>query len=186
MIIGLSGTFTSGKDALAEHLEQKFGLMHISTGDIVREIAQTQRGSIERPILYEVANELRHSYGGGVLVERALDRYHNSIRTYAGVVVTGIRSLAEAKAIKELGGQLIYIDAPIEMRFSRMQARQRDGEARITLDAFREREQKEMSSGISDADFNILQIGKMADVTLQNTGTIDEFFATAEKALKLA
>ena len=67
-----------------------------------------------------------------------------------------------------------------------MQARQRDGEARITLEAFKEREQAEMSSGISDADFNIEQISKMADITLQNNGTVEEFYATAEKALSLA
>jgi dephospho-CoA kinase len=186
MIIGFSGTFSSGKDMLAEHLQDRFGLMHISTGDIVREIAQQQRGSIERPVLHEVADELRRTYGGGVLVERALDRYHNSIRTYAGVVITGIRSLAEAKAIKDLGGQIVYIDAPLEVRYARMQARQRDGEARITLEAFKEREQAEMSSGISDADFNIEQISKMADITLQNNGTVEEFFAAAEKALSLA
>jgi dephospho-CoA kinase len=186
MIIGFSGTFSSGKDILAEHLQEKFGLMHISTGDIVREIAQAQKGSIERPVLHEVADELRRTYGGGVLVERALDRYHNSIRNHAGVVVTGIRSLAEAKAIKNLGGQIVYIDAPLEVRYARMQARQRDGEARITLEAFRQRELTEMNSGISDADFNVQQIGNMADITLQNTGTIEEFFASAEKALSLA
>lgn len=186
MIIGLSGTLSSGKDILAEHLQTKYGLLRVSTGDIVREIASTQRGSIERPVLYAVANELRHSYGGGVLVERALDRYQNSIRTYAGVVITGIRSIAEAKAVKEKGGTIVFIDAPVEVRYARMQARKRDGEARISLEAFKEREKKELSSGISDADFNITQIGTMADITLQNDGTLDEFFAAAEKALLFA
>lgn len=186
MIIGLSGTLSGGKDTLADHLQEKFGLMHISTGDIVREIAQVQEGSIERPVLFDVANELRHKYGGGVLVEKALDRYHNSIRNYAGVVITGVRSLAEAKAIKDLGGTLVYIDAPVELRYARMQARQRDGEARITLDAFKEREAKEMSSGISDADFNIRQIGETADITIVNDTTPEAFFTAAEKALSLA
>lgn len=186
MIIGLSGTISSGKDTLAHYLQEKYGLMHISTGDIVREIAEVQRGSVERPVLFDVANELRHSYGGGVLVERALDRYQNSIRTYAGVVITGIRSLAEAKAIKEKGGTIVFIDAPIEVRYARMQARHRDGEARINLDAFRERENKELSSGISDADFNISQIGQMADITLQNSGSLEELYHSAEKALLLA
>lgn len=185
MILGFAGTLSSGKDSLADHLQEKFGLMHVSTGDIVREIAQMQKGSVERPVLFDTANELRQTYGGGVLVERAFDRYHNSIRTYAGVVITGIRSTGEAKAIKELGGKLIYIDAPLEDRYTRMQSRQRDGEARITLEAFKEREDKEMTSGISDADFNIKQIGEMADIKLTNTGSIEEFFDTSEKALQL-
>ena len=186
MIIGISGTISSGKDTLAHHLQEKYGLMHISTGDIVREIAQTQYGSIERPVLHDTANELRHKYGGGVLVDRAVDRYKNSIRTYAGAIINGIRSLAEAKAIKDQGGTIVYVDAPSKQRFERMQHRQRDGESRISYEAFVERESKEMSSGLSDADFNVAQIGKMADIYLENTGTVDEFFAAAEKALLLA
>ncbi len=186
MIIGLSGTLSSGKDTLANYLQEKYGLMHISTGDIVREIAEVQRGSVERPVLFDVGNELRHAYGGGVLVERALDRYQNSIRTYAGVVITGIRSLAEAKVVKDKGGTIIFVDAPVELRYERMQARHRDGEARISLEAFIEREKKELSSGVSDADFNISQIGQMADITLQNAGTLDELYHSAEKALLLA
>lgn len=185
MIIGLTGTLSAGKDVLAEHLQEKFGLMHISTGDIVREIAQEQKGSIERPVLFEVANDLRHSYGGGILVERALDRYRNSIRTYAGVVITGIRSLAEVQAIKNFGGTIVYVDAPIEQRYRHMQERNRDGESRITLEAFVEREKRELHSGPSDADFNLQQIGEQADIKLTNDGTLEQFFDTAEKALSL-
>ena len=39
VIIGLAGTFASGKDSLARALEEKFGICHISTGDIVRKVA---------------------------------------------------------------------------------------------------------------------------------------------------
>ena len=39
MIIGLSGTFASGKDTLAHHLVQVYNFMHISTGDMVRAVA---------------------------------------------------------------------------------------------------------------------------------------------------
>ena len=185
MIIGLTGTFSSGKDSLAQHLQEKFGIMHISTGDIVREIAQEQRGSSERPVLLEVANELRRSYGSGVLVERALDRYHNSIRTYAGVVITGIRTAAEAKVIQDLGGTIMFVDAPLELRYQRMQVRARDGESRITIEAFQEREKREMVGTQSDTDANIQNVKAVANITLQNTGTLEDFYDIAEKALAL-
>lgn len=186
MIVGISGTFSSGKDTLAVHLQEKFGFMNVSTGDIVREIATAERGSVERPILAEVADGLRRKYGGAILVEKALDRYHNSIRNYPGVVITGIRSLGEAKAIKNLGGTLVYIDAPIEIRYERMQKRQRDGEARITLDAFRQRESQEMHGGTTDADFNIAEIEKIADTKILNSTDLQTFFDNANKLLSLA
>lgn len=185
MILGLSGSISAGKDMLADHLQEKFGLMHISLGDIVREIAQAQHGSIERPILNKVATELRQTYGGSVLVERAIDRYHNSIRNYPGLVITGVRSLGELNAIKEQGGKIVYVDAPIEVRHKRNQDRQRDEEAKLTLEQFKAREETELYSGISDKDFNITKIGEMADIKLNNTGTPEEFYDIAEKALEL-
>lgn len=183
MVVGVSGSFGSGKDILGVYLSEKYGFMNISTGDIVREIAQAERGSIERPVLFEVANELRHKYGGGVLVEKALDRYHNSIRNYAGVTITGIRSLGEVKAIKDLGGTVVFVDAPFEMRYQRILDLQRDAEIQISLEDFRAREELELSSGVSDADFNLAKIEKIADITLINDKTIEDFYKAADKAL---
>ena len=183
MIVGISGSFSSGKDTLAKHLQENNGFMVVSTADIVREIAQAERGSIERPVLHEVANELRHKYGGAVLVERALDRYHNSIRNYSGVAITSLRSLGEAKAIKALGGTLVFVDAPIELRYQRMVERHRDDEVTISLAEFTAREEAELASGVTDADFNLLEIEKIADINLVNGGSAEEFFAAADKAL---
>ena len=183
MIVGVSGSFGSGKGMLGKYLTNKYGFIDVNTGDIVREIAQEQRGSIERPVLQEVANELRHKYGGGVLVERAIDRYHNSIRAYAGVAVTGLRSLGEVKAIKAMGGKVVFIDAPLDVRYNRMVERQRDAEAQISLEEFREREESELSSGLSDADFNLAQIEKIADITIINGGTPEDFYTAVDKAL---
>jgi hypothetical protein len=77
------------------------------------------------------------------------------------------------------------IDAPIESRYARMQARARDGEARIALEAFQEREKKEMMGTQSETDAHIMNVKALADITLNNTGTLEEFFDIAEKALSL-
>lgn len=50
-IIGLAGTFASGKDTVAHKLVEDFGYTHVSTGDMVRRVAQEKYGSIERPVL---------------------------------------------------------------------------------------------------------------------------------------
>ena len=167
-LIGVSGTFGSGKDSLARILVNEYGYTEVSTSDLVREVAMRERGSIERPVLAEVATMCREKYGAGYFVEVGLDKPRP-------LVITGIRSLGEMKALKQADGIMVYIDAPIEERYRRMIGRARDAEAQVSLEEFRQREEQEMYSGDSDADFNIREIGKQADVKIVNDGTFEEF-----------
>lgn len=179
-LIGLAGTFCGGKDTLAEHMVQNLGYTHVSTGDMVREVAQRDRGSIERPILVEVANEYRHKQGAGALVELSLEKPRP-------LIITGLRSLGEAKAIKAAGGLLVFIDADPKQRYEWMRGRHRDGEVKLTFDEFLEGEQKEWYAGDADADFNLRDIQKMADVQIYNdSSTLQEFFDLAYDSLSLA
>src|SRR5688572_1777459 len=107
-IICIAGTFASGKDTLAKYLIDKFGFVHVSTGDMVRVEAQKQRGSIERPILFEVANKMRHTKGAGYFADQALKV--GLEKGAPGVLINGIRSLGEAKAVRDAGGQVLFVD----------------------------------------------------------------------------
>lgn len=176
-LIELSGTFGSGKDLLANILSGEFGFSHISTSDLVRQVAMEQRGSIERPVLFEVATKCRQEFGGGYFVELGLDKPRP-------LVISGIRSLGEMNSLKEAGGVMVFVDAPLELRYSRMASRSRDQETRISLEEFRQREAKELYSGPLDTDFNIKAIGQQADIWLDNSGSIEELRQTAIGRLK--
>lgn len=188
-IIGLAGTFASGKDTLAHHLVKNFDFLHISTGDMLRQEALKTRGSIERPVLHEVADELRHTKGGGILVELACQTFAAKQKErddYKGLVVSGLRSLGEAKAIKKAGGVLLFIDAPIKVRYERMVGRKRDNEVQLTLEEFAAQEAKELeAAGDGDADFNLLGIKAKADHIIENITTLDEFLQAAWEKLDL-
>ena len=178
-LIGIAGSFASGKDTVAHALAADYGFSHVSTGDMVREVAQRERGSIERPVLFEVANEHRHRDGAGVFVIHALEKPRP-------LVITGIRSLGEAKALKQAGGVLLFIDAPAEVRYERMQARHRDAETELSLEQFEANEAKEWHAGDDDADFNLRDIKRMADVVMDNVVPLNEFIVQAEAKLGLA
>ena len=177
-LIGVSGTFGSGKDVLAELLEREYGFTHVSTGDLVREEAMRRYGSIERPVLRQTAEECRREKGAGYFIELGLGKPRP-------LIFSGIRSLGEMKAVKQAGGLIVFIDAPLEVRYERMVVRGRDNETKISLDEFREREEKEMYSGPGDADFNIRAIGEQADIVLDNAVTIEEFSEKAIAALTI-
>ncbi len=171
-LIGIAGTFSSGKDTIAHFLVDDYGYTHVSTGDMVRKVATEKYGSIERPVLHKTATELRYANGAGALVSEAL-------KELRPLVITGIRSLGEAKALKAAGGMLLFVDAPIEIRYERVRSRNRDNETELTLEQFRENEEKEMYSGPNDEDFNIRGISEIADISIQNTLPLEDYIALA-------
>lgn len=184
-IIGLAGTFASGKDSLARFLEEKYKIKHVSTSDIVREFAQEKYGSIERPVLYKTANELRETRGAGVLSEIAIERYESYKQKYpGGICVSGFRAWAEAEVIKSKGGIIVFTDAPAKLRYERTVSRARDDEKKNTFEEFLEREEAE--NGAVNSTFSIAGIKPRADVVLDNSSDLDEFLAEAEKELKLS
>jgi len=137
---------------------------------MVRKVARSEYDSVERPVLQKVATAHRLSDGAGYFVEEAL-------REPRPLVVSGIRSLGEAKALKAAGGTLVFVDAPLEVRFERATARERDGEEKLSLEEFRESEEREWHVGESDADFNLRDIKAMADIVIENTSSVDEFIS---------
>lgn len=115
-LVGLAGTLGAGKDTASEILVSTYGYTHVSTGDAVRTEARRRYTDphvvIDRPILHLVANEMRATQGAGALVLNALTQ--NADREH--VVISGIRNIGEAQALKEASGLLLFIDAPIELR----------------------------------------------------------------------
>lgn len=179
-IIGISGTSLGGKDILARRLESLYRYRHISTGDMIRSIAQAEEGSIERPVLRKVADAHRKQFGAGIFVDKALK---STSQEYA--VVTGIRTIGEAQALKRAGGFLLFVDAPIESRYDRMHRRARDEEVNLSLEEFKLSEAKEWHAGDDDSDFNLRDIKKLADDVIDNDLGLDEFFSVAYQKLGL-
>lgn len=183
-IIGIAGTFASGKDTLAQHLVDKFGFRHFSTGDMVRLEALNLRGSVERPVLLEIADQMRHAFGAGYFAKRALEE-GEKFPEARGIIITGMRSLGEAQVIKDAGGLLLFVDAAVGVRYERMRARARDAETQLTLEQFADGEAKEWQGGESAADFNLAGIKQRSDIVLEDILDLEEFLHTAEQKLKL-
>lgn len=171
-VVGISGTFASGKDTLAEYLVKKFGYHHVSSSDMIRKVAQERYGSIERPILRKTGIELRNENGSGVLAEKALEAYSRPI------IISGIRTVGEAQAIKNTDGVMVFVDADRRLRYERMQKRARDDESKISFEEFISREEEE-SSNNDESSQNLSAVMQESDIILSNSGSIDEFLSQA-------
>ena len=186
MIIGLAGTFASGKDTLADHLVVTKNFMHVSTSDMVRAVAEAEYGNTERPTLFKTANETREKRGAGIFAELALERYTEKKDAYSGIIVSGVRSLGEAEAIKKAGGKLVFIDSPMEIRYERIRARQRANEENLTFEQFKKSEEDEELK-VHDNPYvqDLTGVKELADILLFNQGDIEAYLADAEQKLGL-
>ncbi len=177
MIVGVTGSYCAGKDTAAQHLEKR-GFTHISLSDILRSELRTRQQEITRDNLIAVGNELRETYGHGALAFMAWETLEPD-RKY---VVSSIRHPAEVKVLDRRGNFVMsYIDAPAELRYQRMQERNRAGDNMKTLEEFLASEQREQSS--NPAGQQLHKMKDLAKVIIENTGTPEEFTKKLEDFL---
>jgi dephospho-CoA kinase len=175
MIIGLTGTFGAGKDEAARYFES-LGFEHFSTADILREEA-TKRGSgIDRDSLRKLKNVLKDEKGDDYLAKEAVLRIKSD-----KAIISAIRSIGEVNYLKSLDGfHLVFVDAPIEVRYERIKNRKRAGEEELSLDKFRQTEEIEMSGQSSQRlDYS----RDKADYVVINSTTKENLYTQLDEVL---
>jgi dephospho-CoA kinase len=190
-ILGIAGSLNSGKDTVAQVLEEH-GFFHMSTSDMLRAKKKQAFGDSPEALLKRndpFAIQLRADKGAGVLVELIDEQYKKVADTYpAGFVASGLRSIGEAEKIKQLGGSLVFVDADIGVRYERSLTRARDAvEHGITLEDFVNMEKSESPDDDFDKTLqNLPALKKMADVHIRNNGNdLKVFKIEVERTLDL-
>jgi dCMP deaminase len=167
MVIGLTGTNAAGKTIVSEHLKKQ-GFSYLSLSDEIREELAQRGEQATRENLIAMGNLLRRTFGPAVLAERIKARLEPG-RNY---VIDSIRNPAEVESLRRLPGfHLLYIDAPIELRYRRAHER---GDARTpaTFEEFVEQERREMQSDDLAAQ-QLRACFQMADAQLINDADLE-------------
>lgn len=173
-LIGLTGTNGAGKGEAAACLGRK-GYACLSLSDVLREELAARDLPASRDNLIAVGNELRGRFGPDVLARRTMDKVRGPS------VIDSIRNPREVEYLRRQEEfVLIAIDAPIEVRFARAQARGRD-ESAATLEAFRAKEEIEMAG--SETGQQLAKCMAMADRRVVNDGTLEELWRKVEECL---
>ncbi|MCA6070396.1 MAG: AAA family ATPase [Endomicrobium sp.] len=162
MIIGLTGSYCSGKDTIAEYISKKYGYKHFSLSDVIRDVMKEEGIEPVRENLIVFGTKLRGKNGNGVLAKKVLEK----INLDGKYCITSIRHSDEVKALQERKDfVLVNIDAPQDVRFERMQNRKRPGDPQ-TLEKFIELEKIE--SQTEGSGQQLRKTANMADITFIN------------------
>jgi len=178
MIIGLTSFIGAGKTSICDYLVKK-GFIFYSLSDIIREELKAKGKEITRDNLQATGNELRKKHGNSVLADKTLEK----IEEGKNHIIDSIRNPAEIKALrKRKDFTLVFIDAPIKIRFNRIIDRKREKDP-ITFEDFKKVEEKELESSDS-ASQQLVKCREMANFIIHNDSSFEELYKKIDELLE--
>lgn len=175
IIIGLIGEKGGGKDTIAAYLIEHYGAYMLGVGDLLRQIHQLLELEYTRESMNTLVKAIREQFGEEILQTAILKKFANVPNKIC--VISGVRKPAEIEQLHAIGGKIWYITAPIEQRFERIfQRRQNADDAHQTLELFKQQEHL-------PAEIYITELGQRADVTIHNTGTLEELLTKVDQEM---
>lgn len=178
MILGLTGSFASGKDTVARYLVKK-GFFYHSLSDLIREELKKQGKAITRQNLIDTGNDVRKKFGAGEWAKRALAGIQQ--QKVKKSLVVSIRNPEEVTVLRQAGDfRLWFVDAPAEIRFQRTLKRRRSDDFK-SFEEFLEKERKENSSDPHSQQ--LAKVFAMADVKIINDKDLESLYRILDKLI---
>jgi dephospho-CoA kinase len=175
-IVAVVGALAAGKDALADYLQRQYGVVAVEVGEFARQLAE--EANKEDAQQYDATAQQMAEHGPEYVITRLVEEIsQNEEWQSKPIIITGVHTPAEAKALKEQFGSnllLSYIKVGDQSaRFARVHQRH------LTTDPddFQEFVQQDESL---KADFALENTIELADVVLWNNGSLDEFYTQIE------
>jgi dephospho-CoA kinase len=172
-VVGLSGKIASGKSIVADYLIER-GASYYRFSDVLRDILKRLHVEDTRGNLQGLGGSLRELFGDDILA-RVLKA---DILSDGGqlIVVDGVRYAGEARMLRDVGGIIVFVEAPAKIRYERAVGRGTRGEAKLSFEEFLNNEGMPTELGIEG-------VGEAADYRIINTGTIGELKAKVDEIL---
>ncbi len=178
MIIGITGTFASGKGTIVEFLKTQ-GFKHYSVRGFLADELEKRGISINRDSLIEIGNELRAKNSPSYIVEQI---YKNAQSNGGDAVIESLRAVGEVESLKNKKDFYLFsVDAPIEIRYKR--AVQRNNETdHVSFEEFSSREKREIKNS-DPSKQSLIDCMNLANFKFENKGTTRELHEKVEKVL---
>ena len=173
-VIGVVGMPASGKGEFAR-IASEMGIPVVVMGDMIRNAVKASGLEPTDTNFGATANRLRAERGMDAIGQLCVPEVER--QTSPLVLIDGIRGDAEVKLFRKVfpGFTLIRIDSSFDNRLSRVVARGRSDDFQ-TAGELHTRDERELGWGLGKAL-------KLADLRIENNGTLDEFSVAVHKLL---
>lgn len=170
-VLGLVGEKGSGKQTFVNFLKElhpNLNIRQVRFSDILAQTLVLWDIPTTRPNLQKLSMSMNDSFGTQALANAAKFSIEGDSADI--IILDGIRREAEYKLVKGMENSLVvYITAEADLRYKRLRLRsEKVGEVGLTFEQFLKEEQSKAESEIS-------KISKIANIKMENNGTLDEF-----------
>jgi len=171
MIIGLTGSFGAGKGCVADYLVQQKGFAHYSARTFITIEIEKRGLPVSRDTMIEVGNDLRKINGPTYIFEQLVQmaKAHDG-----NTVVESVRTVAEARYIKENGGVVLGVDADPQVRYERIVKRGSETD-HVTFEEWHAQEMRE-SNPEDPTKQDIFGALRESNCIIMNTTTLEELY----------
>lgn len=176
LVIGLVGESGSGKDTVAYHLRDVYGSVMLRFSDPIKDILRMFFEKPSREDQSWVAIEFKKRFGKDIFC-RAMDRKITFVEDLASV--NGLRYMEDLEYLRKFPRSvLIYVTANQHLRWERTVGRGEKSDDAVSFEKF-----VEMEASL-ETERDIPEIGKNADFTLRNEGTLEELMEKTEEIMQ--
>jgi len=179
-VIGIIGKLCAGKDSVWEYIKEKYKIPLYSISGKLKVLAEKEH--ISREWLINFSRKLSEKFWDGYIAKKIIEDSEEGT-----IMIVGMRQLGQLDFLREnTDFLLIAIQASDEIRFSRMQKRNRPWDPK-NLEEFRKIEKEDdgtsvqkISACIKQADIHLKNEGKIEDVYKEIDTIISDFISSKE------
>lgn len=175
-ILALTGEPGSGKDTVCNYFEADLSdSARLRFSDPLFEILSMFCDEVTREDQQWLVKNLRERFGENVLGRAIKKKIKKSKASW--IVLNGLRKWSEFEMVEKLGGKVIYVTARPKLRWQRLQNREEKGDDQDSFDNFLKKDKNSPERQISE-------IGKKADIQIENNGSMKELEEKSKEALE--
>ncbi len=177
IILGFTGLIASGKGTAAKYLVEKHSAVSFRFSTILRDLLDRLYMPQSRDNMVNISKVLREEFGQDLLSKVMIKDIEQADANI--VVIDGMRRPADIQDLKDLPGlKVVAIEVDAKTRHARLNKRSENPDDQTkTWEQFLKDHEKETEITIPD-------LMKQADVTVDNNGSLEDFYKQLDKLVK--